>query len=873
MINISLLSLKIKRGENIKPWLMAGPFYKDVGERVKTISFFENPGSLAGKDVMREVVEEARKIFPLSPFEGEKISFMDEESSWVLVRNRERLFSWGRYNFSNHVCSVFLFTTLFPTRSKIVRFELLTGAWVLMFLEGKGQRQCFFFNEESYALKERVRLGYGYLSKYEFEAKLGEGSNALFVSLFRMGRTSAVNFSMKCDTDLEIVVPFRGDMDVGLRERIEEEVNSVRLDRDVFYPCHEIGFSIDKIVPSVTLKAQLLSLKGELLKEVSLERGKKVVFCRGEDIPDGEYQFRLIWLDKNRKQEVTNTSFNIAKITPTEDLVGFDFLERRKYMTLEHFSKNPQSPNFLYKELWSPITGYILGEREKIWSQVAKYALGLYSQIDNEVIVDVCEFILNKKDCSEFLLQAILRLMYWDREKQRLEPEVREIMKKAILNFRFWVDEPGESLMHMGSENHRVLLHAAEFLAGQLFPDKVFYNSGQDGLFHALKGRTYLIEWLRQRGKFGFDEWNSNCYYTVNVAPLVNVYDFAPQEDLILRQLVKQVLDFMFFILAEDSFHGVFGTPCGRTYSPYVKYPDFQYTGSLCWLLYGEGSLWGGSGMGAVSLATSKYELPRILADIAASSEIVESRQRQGFEDPANIVVYRTPEYMLSSVLDYSKGVCAPQTHVAQITFKNKAVVFWSSPYSSSEGAGVRPDYWSGNVVLPRVIQYRNVLALIWRRGNFFWMSHCFLEPSKFDEIRREGRWLFARAGKGYVGIFSKKGLSFAEKGQYAGREIVCYDPDNVWLVECGCESEWGSFENFVNGVSLSKIIEGDEGLTYHSPSIGEFSVGWKKDPTLNGKPIKLNSPYLIKSSWARSLFGRGLIAIRHQGKRLELRF
>ena len=48
--------------------------------------------------------------------------------------------------------------------------------------------------------------------------------------------------------------------------------------------------------------------------------------------------------------------------------------------------------------------------------------------------------------------------------------------------------------------------------------------------------------------------------------------------------------------------------------------------------------------MGAVSLATSTYKPPEILSKIASDySSTIESIQKQGFESPANLVVYRTP--------------------------------------------------------------------------------------------------------------------------------------------------------------------------------------------------------------------------------------
>src|SRR5205814_4899725 len=128
----------------------------------------------------------------------------------------------------------------------------------------------------------------------------------------------------------------------------------------------------------------------------------------------------------------------------------------------------------------------------------------------------VCDFIAARKDCADFAIQGLLRLHCWEQRREaagqppRLSAGVRAQMKDTVLGFKYWVDEPGDTVMYMGSENHRLLFHVAEWLAGQLFPLEEFTNSRQRGLYHATKGRTYITEWLRQRGRFGFDEWHSN---------------------------------------------------------------------------------------------------------------------------------------------------------------------------------------------------------------------------------------------------------------------------------------------------------------------------------------------------------------------------
>ena len=87
---------------------------------------------------------------------------------------------------------------------------------------------------------------------------------------------------------------------------------------------------------------------------------------------------------------------------------------------------------------------------------------------------------------------------------------------------------------------------------------------------------------------------------------------------------------------------------------------------------------------------------------------------------------------------------------MAQVTLGNKVVIFWSCPHTSGEGSGLRPDYWSGSTTLPRVIQQRNVMSLTWRLTWRAWMTHCFFEQDRFDEVRLAGNWAFGRA-EGYV--------------------------------------------------------------------------------------------------------------------------
>lgn len=850
---------QIKAGRIIKPWLILGPFYQDFSERVQGVTLFEKKGSETGRAVMNEIIEEAKPILFSRVYEGEKAKFLGEASRWTLVRRPEKYLSWGQFKGSNHLGAAFLATLIVPEHPGITQFKLLTSSRVLVAINGK-----VVYDTDAHPVKAKNGI-----FEYSFRADLQPGDNLLRVGMFRLGRMAQIGCRLEAtEQTVNVNVPLAESIPLEMRSQIETEVVGLHLERDIFCPEHGVGITLSKApTRSAFLKVQLLSADGGIILETKPTRKGPVILSPGTDLTDGKYKIVLVWKDPKDKV-ITAVTYDILKLTPTSPLIGYKHLEERKGLTLEYFATH--TPTLLEEG----------AEQDSIWAQLARYALGRYGNINEGVIRNICSYIAARKDCSDFLIQSILCLMYWEREKPRLSREINALMKDTVLRFKYWVDEPGDTVMFMDSENHRMLFHVAEWLAGQLFPTEEFTNSHQRGLYHSTKGRMYITEWLRQRGRFGFDEWHSNIYYALNIFSLINVYDFTIDEDYKLQQMAGALLDYMFFNLAADTFHGVFGTTHGRSYGRNIKYPDLERTSPICWLLYGEGNLGSeiDSGMAPVRLATSRYRLPEMFAKIATDhSIVVESHQRQGIfirgiGQSANFIVYRTPDYLLSGLQDYRKGAY-PSTHVAQVTLENKIVIFWSCPHTCGEGGGLRPDYWSGNTTLPRVIQHRNVLALTWQQSKFSWMTHCFFEQSRFDEVRFEDNWVFARMNRGYVGIYSQHGMVIGEHGQYAGRELICYAPENTWIVECGRKADWDSFDEFVRTLKDAKIEEDKGTLIYFSPSIGKFVTGWDIVPTVNDTPIQTHEYSLVNSIWAHSDFGSGKMLLCYDNERREIWF
>jgi hypothetical protein len=414
---------------------------------------------------------------------------------------------------------------------------------------------------------------------------------------------------------------------------------------------------------------------------------------------------------------------------------------------------------------------------------------------------------------------------YWD--DPSFPDELRAPLEECVLNFRYWMDEPGEDAMCFWSENHQILFHACEILAGQLFPDRTFTNVGQTGQWHREKGERMALSWLHKRASGGFREWDSNCYFEEDLLALAHIADLAETRQV--YELASVVMDKMLFTMALNSYRGVFGSTHGRTYAQLIKGGRLESTAGIGRLMWGMG-VFNHNVRGTVGLACAEhYELPSIIHDIATDlPEAMWNRERHAGEmeewcDLAsgpweiNKVTYKTADYMLSSAQDYHPGEPGYQQHIWQATLGTDAVVFVTHPPCVSEEGSHRPNFWHGNVVLPRVAQWKDVLIAVHQLPEDDWMgfTHAYFPIHTFDEHSlREGTngqtWAFARKGEGYLALSAAQGLEFITRGDSAYRELRSYGQHNVWLCHMGRAAHDESFEAFQEKVlSMDVAFEG----------------------------------------------------------------
>jgi len=271
------------------------------------------------------------------------------------------------------------------------------------------------------------------------------------------------------------------------------------------------------------------------------------------------------------------------------------------------------------------------GSDKNAFDAVARLAVG------KALSPEACSHTINKMnqrlDCADFSLQALLRLFYQYGDCPLVSEELKNSAREAILNFKYWPDEPGIDSMCYWSENHHILFSTGGYLSGQLFPDETFANSGRTGREQMERFRPRVERWLDLRFKTGFSEWLSNVYYEEDIGALVNLVDFAEEE---VSKRAAMVLDLLMADIALNSYRGVFGSTHGRSYEGNKKYAKHESTRESYLLAFGPGAKVGsGGGMGATSLAVStEYRVPRVLYEIANDQErpVVVNRQRAGIK-------------------------------------------------------------------------------------------------------------------------------------------------------------------------------------------------------------------------------------------------
>lgn len=258
-------------------------------------------------------------------------------------------------------------------------------------------------------------------------------------------------------------------------------------------------------------------------------------------------------------------------------------------------------------------------------------------------------------DCSDFHINLLLRLLYCNKDKNLLSKEIEMEAKELILSHAYWLSEKCKFFgkQNMWTENHIMMYHTDAYLAGQLFPDDIFKDSGKKGYELMKEVEPKIFDWIRIKGLVGFCEWDSNIYVHVNLCSLLSLYHLAQNQTLVGE--VRKLLDIIILGMGINSYKGAYTCSHGRSYSHSILNSKNDGAKAISYILTGRGSI---SDIpllskSAVFLSVCSYvpnevilgiykDDPELLIDKEQQSFDVEDGPLlgKGFEDEEDITLY-----------------------------------------------------------------------------------------------------------------------------------------------------------------------------------------------------------------------------------------
>lgn len=517
--------------------------------------------------------------------------------------------------------------------------------------------------------------------------------------------------------------------------------------------------------------------------------------------------------------------------------------------------------------------GYLFGE-------MAKMAVQWWDRIDVAVVEKAIARVERRDAGSVVDLAGLLGIALRYAEHEAFPEGLREPLEACILGYRYWLDEAGDDAMDFTAESRSLLFHTCEVLAGQLYPDRVFSNVGETGTWHRAQGEARAMAWLRSRATGGFAAWDSGGAFDEILVALSHLVEFAESDDL--WEMASVLMDKLFFTLGLNTFKGVFGSTQGQAQSPSVKSGLLEPTGGICRLMWGMG-IYNHHIRGEVSLALMEnYGFPRLIQAIALDQPDEMWNRERHAPDASGIAVhkvtYKTPDYMLASAQDYRPGERGAAEHIWQATLGPAALVFVTHPACLIENPARQPNVWLGNVVLPRVAQWKDVLIAVHQLEEDDWLgfTHAYFPAYAFDEhdldTTESGHgWAFGRKGDGYIALTAANGLNAMWTGPQAFLELRSHGKQNVWVCHMGRAAVDGDFQTFKEKI-LTMPLEFEASRARVTTLRGDrLEFGWEGPFMRNGEVQPLSGFNHYENPYTTTPFPAEQMDIEFSGQIMRL--
>lgn len=559
--------------------------------------------------------------------------------------------------------------------------------------------------------------------------------------------------------------------------------------------------------------------------------------------PEREYWDMDLRYERRLPLQVLDTEY---ASTPKESFA------RRRRLALEHASR--REPD--------------------LFAEIAKMVLGEWEKVNPDDILQAVERLKTGDISSPKLLVGLFGMLSRYQGEADFPVQVVKPVELAAAAYPYpSLNEEIDSFA--SSESQEILDYTAAILAGQRLPGRSFPNIQMKGSALRKAAETQARDWLRQRCQSGFANWHADTELEGLVLALTHLVSLA--EDQAVRELAAVLLDKILFLLAVNNHQGVYGTAHQAVSAAGVKSGQMLAGSAINRLLYGVG-VYNGCFAAPVSLACSEYEFPSFFAEIAARlpKELLHKERQVGpGGSEANLVSYRTPDYLLSSVQDYRPGQTGTAEHVWQATLGPDAVVFTNHPARTGELDAHQPGFWLGNAVLPRVAQWKDNLVAVYNLPPQDWMgfTHAHFPLNAFEETVFARGWAFGRLGEAFIGLTCSTGFELVRQGVGAFRELRAPGTQVVWLCVLGRQAVYRGFRKFQKVCMAVQPEWQALGVAYTSPQGDKIAFGWEGPLLVNGVPQPLSGFKHIENPYCTTELGATHMDIQHGEILMRLNF
>lgn len=760
---------------------------------------------LAHNDLSKVVFENENYSNIYTPFERDKVDFSTESTVPRKIFTYAKTFfdvpESGSFNFLFKTCGAAIiwvngekqvefapYTRNFGS-AKMITLSLSSGInEIVIYFEDLVERDASFFfelqNKNPSTIAGFVPLATDHDEYCEAEQLLR--NMCLERDMFKSGQIN-----------LEVHMPDRTkDTPLRIRTNYREKF---------FSEDSQNGDITDFAVPDFTVVVKKDAKTCTLADVATFQTAGFTNFELGIELSDGS------WLTRNVTCSVYNEE-KLGKIVTASTLAG------RKKQALDYFSAM---------------------ELDDINVLLSKAFLNEVEPGMLDTYTSAFKLIEEKGDCADFVLAPLLAV--YSKFTDRFPEEFTPFMEKLALDFRYWIDEPGNDVMWYFSENHALLFHVSQYFAGHLYPNQIFNVSGRRGEQQYAKGKQRLEAWFKQFFKYGFAEWNSTTYFPIDFIGFFSLYLAAPDDDI--KALAKKALDYTFKMIAINYHGGTMTSTFGRVYEHNLKAMQLGEISNIIQIAWNHG-YFNNSLRSSALFAMTDYEPPKedekylcVNQDVNVKAEYLQG------ENGVCTYLYKNKEYSLATAVNYKPYTHGHQQHIVNVSLGDSTILWLTNPGESEYSGDGRPSYWAGNDVMPLAMQYKNNAFLHYRlNDSCYKFIHLYLPYWDLDDIIEDTNWIFIRKGESYLAIFFTNPFERSWHSSVYGREIIANGEDQEIMIKCSSKTEAGSFDHFRQLLIDSQLDYRDEKISLHDFEHGDMTFSDKL--VVNGKEIIYTKSY-----------------------------